>query len=376
MTNSSTSSNSTSSSRNGPGRLGWTGAVGIAIAALLIWWTLHDVSLVEVWDNMRHVQVLPFVAALTLATLTFPLRTIRWQYLLRLEGATLPFVPLWHATAIGFTATNLLPARAGEFARAYAARRMTGARFSTAFASIAVERVLDGITLVALLVIGIWAGGFGAGTSIGPNLTLGDVARASGVLFFVLLVVALLAVHWPSTALRLTRSFTNRVLPDKWSLRLTEVVEGLVSGLDALRSPSRFGAVLLWSLVVWLTGAASFWMALRAFGIETPWSATLLLQSLLAFGVAVQFSPGFFGQWEAICRITLGLYGVAAGSAVSFAFGFHLGGFFPITLLGMWSLSRAHLHLADLRRRDALDEVAPGQEMLYHEADSPASTAR
>ena len=79
-----------------------------------------------------------------------------------------------------------------------------------------------------------------------------------------------------------------------------------------------------------------------------PWSAALLLQSLLAFGVAVQFSPGFFGQFEAICRVTLVLYAVGTGPAVSFAFGFHLGGFIPITLLGLWSLSRAHLHLADL----------------------------
>jgi uncharacterized protein (TIRG00374 family) len=376
LTNFSISSNSTSSSRIGTGRFGWTGVVGIAIAALLIWWTLHDVSLAEVWRHVRHVQILPFAAALTLATLTFPLRTIRWQYLLRLEGATLPFTPLWHATAIGFMATNLLPARAGEFARAYAARRMTGARFTTAFASIAVERVFDGITLVALLVIGIWVGGFGTGTLIGPNLTLGHVAQAAGVVFFVLLVVALVAVHWPGTALKLTRYATSRVFPDSWSVRFTQIVEGLVSGLDALRSPSRFTAVLLWSLVVWLTGAASFWLALRAFGIETPWSATLLLQSLLAFGVAIQFSPGFFGQWEAICRITLGLYGVAAGSAVSFAFGFHLGGFFPITLLGMWSLTRAHLHLADLRRRGDQDAVEQDEVGLHDAANSPARQGR
>ena len=64
----------------------------------------------------------------------------------------------------------------------------------------------------------------------------------------------------------------------------------------------------------------------------------------------MQFSPGFFGQFEAICRVTLALYAVGTSPAVSFAIGFHLGGFVPITLLGLWSLSRAHLHLADLKR--------------------------
>ena len=131
-----------------------------------------------------------------------------------------------------------------------------------------------------------------------------------------------------------------------------------MDGLDSLRSPRRFLAVLFWSLVVWAMGAASFWLGFLAFGIEVPWSAALLLQSLLAFGVAIQFSPGFFGQFEAICRVTLALYAVDTGPAVSFAFGFHLGGFFPITLLGLWSLSRAHLHLTDLRRTE--EESAGG----------------
>ncbi len=354
MTNSSISSDSASTNRKGASRFGWTGAAGIVIALLLIWWTLHDVSLAEVWSHVRNVRLLPFALAVVVATLQFPLRAVRWQYLLRLEGKPLPFVPLWHATAIGFMATNILAARAGEFARAYAAKRMMGVRFTTAFASIAVERVFDGMMLVAFLVIGIWAGGFGADTSIGPDLTLGEIARGMGVLFTLLLLLALAVVRWPGAALKVTRSVSRRVLPEKWSQRFTAIVEGLVSGLDALSSPSRLVAVLFWSLVVWLTGAASFWLGLRAFGIDTPWSAALLLQSILAFGIAVQFSPGFFGQWEAICRITLGLYGISVDSAVSFALGFHLGGFIPVTLLGIWSLSRAQIHLADLRRGDDL----------------------
>jgi hypothetical protein len=39
---------------------------------------------------------------------------------------------LWHATAIGFMANNLLPARAGEFALRYVASQQVPVRFSTA----------------------------------------------------------------------------------------------------------------------------------------------------------------------------------------------------------------------------------------------------
>ncbi len=245
-------------------------------------------------------------------------------------------------------ATNLLPARAGEFARAYAAKRLTGTRFSAAFGSIAVERVFDGITLVAFLAVAMWAGGFGGDTAVG-TLTLGTVGKLAAAAFSVALIFAAAIVRWPQPALRTTSSVTMRVLPEKWSRASVEALEGVLAGLDSLRSPRRFLAVAFWSIAVWVASAASFWVGFLAFGIEIPWSAALMLQSLLAFGVAVQFSPGFFGQFEAICRLALALYAVGAGPAVSFAIGFHLGGFVPITLMGLWSLSRAHLHLADLR---------------------------
>jgi uncharacterized protein (TIRG00374 family) len=329
-------------------RFGWPSVLGVAISALLLWWTLHDVRLADVWDRLRGVRVLPFLAAIVAATATFPLRTVRWRYLLHLEGSPLPFVPLWHATAIGFMANNILPARAGEFARAYAAHRLTGVRFTTAFASIAVERVLDGITLVGFLAVAIWAGGFATDATIG-GATLGGIVRGSGTVFTIALIAAMVVVYWPAPALKLGHAVSHQVLPERWARRLMSAAEGVLSGLDVLRSPRRLAGVTVWSLIVWGTNAASFWFAMIAFRIEAPLSAPFLVLAIVGFGVAIPSTPGFFGPFEAASRASLALYGISAARSVSYAIGYHLGGFLPITLLGLWSLSRAHLHLADLR---------------------------
>jgi uncharacterized membrane protein YbhN (UPF0104 family) len=61
-------------------------------------------------------------------------------------------------------------------------------------------------------------------------------------------------------------------------------------------------------------------------------------------------SPGFFGPFEAVTRLTLGLYGIGADQAVSYAVAYHIGGFIPITLLGLYSLSRTQVRLGELRR--------------------------
>ncbi len=345
---SSISSSLAHSKRASRSGFGWPGVLGLVVSVTLLWWALHDVDLSEVVGHFRAARPLAFAAFVVVATLGFPLRTLRWRYLLRLDGQTLPFVPLWHATAIGFMANNLLPVRAGELARAYAANRLTQARFSTAMATIVVERIMDGLTLVALLALTTAAGGFTASTTV-LGFTLGDIMKGAAALFAVVLIIAIGVVHRPDVAFGLLDRVVRRVLSAKWAMKVEHVLEGLLEGLHVLRSWRRLATVALLSIAVWGVNGASFWICNIAFDLQAPWTSGFLLQSLIAFGVAVPSSPGFFGPFEAVTRATLALYGIPAGLAVSYAVSYHLSTFVPITLLGLWSLSRARLHLADLR---------------------------
>ncbi len=304
------------------------------------------------FQHIRNARPLWFIAAITAATLTFPLRVVRWRHLLHFEGAALPYAPLWHAVAIGFMANNVLPARAGEFARAYAVRRLTGVRFSTAFASIAVERILDGVTLVAFLAVGAFAGGFDRNATVG-GVSVNQLATVGGGLFGALLLVSLAVVRWPQLMLRTAQRMLAFALPHRIANRITDFLAGMVDGLSALGTPGRFAAVLFWSVAVWAVGGLAFWLGFQAFGIDASWPAALLLQSIIAFGVAVPSSPGFFGVFEGAARAALALYGIPAGKAVSYAIGYHIGGFIPITLLGLYSLWRAGMTLGQLRQGEA-----------------------
>ncbi len=317
------------------------------LSVVLLWWALHDVSAAAVVRELRTARLLPFLAAVAIATATFPLRTIRWRYLLRYEGAPLPFRPLWHATAIGFMANNLLPARAGELARAYAVRRLTGVRFTTALASIAVERVFDGLTIVTLMLLAIAAGGFAPDTTI-AGMGLTRVATIAAVFFGSVFVVLLVIVRQPVRSRAVAHRLIGAVLPARLAERGGTIFDGFVAGLDALQAPGRLAIVVGWSMVIWLVAAASFAVGFAAFGIRAPLSGALLLQTVISLGVTLPTSPGFFGLFEAATKVTLGLYGIVADSALSFAIGYHIATFIPITLLGFWSLWRTKMHFADL----------------------------
>ncbi len=331
----------------------WVG--GVAVTAALLAWALHDVDLGVALAHLRRADPALLLVVVVVATLTFPLRTIRWRAILgAAPGRRLPWVPLWHATAVGFMANNLLPLRAGELARAYVATRLLPLRLSTTLASIGIERALDGLVIVGLMAVAIAAPGF-PGQAAWGGLSLAGVATAVAALFGAVLLLSLLIVSRPAPWIAFFSRWAQRILPARLAGRAADVIEGLVEGLAVLRSPGRCAVVAGWSLVLWVVNAASFALCYRAFGLTAPPESALLLQGVIALGVAIPAAPGFWGVFEAAARLTLAAYAVDATAAVSYAVAYHASTFVPITLLGLYSLSRAQLRLRQIAHPAAPD---------------------
>ena len=345
-------SNPASKAVGGRRRFPWAWG-GVAITVALLAWVLHDVDPRAVVEHIRHARLDWLFLAIVAATLTFPIRTWRWQLMLRdSEGRPLPWMPLWHAVAIGFMANNVLPARAGEFARAYVAAHRLPVRFPTALASIAVERMLDGLVMLCLLALAVAAPSFPAGAHV-AGFSLSHLAAGFGIGFGVALVVAFFVAHWPAPRLRLLGRILHALFPARIAERLAHIAEGLIAGLTVLRQPARFAAVLAWSLALWLVNGASFWLCFKAFAIPLPFEAALLLMALIGFGVAVPTTPGFWGVFEYATQLALTLYNVDQTLAVSYAVAYHITTFLPITLLGLYSLTRLHVRFDEIRAAPA-----------------------
>ena len=106
------------------------GIIGIVLSVGLLWWVLRDVSPSEVWGVLSRSNPWLFALATLCATLIFPLRARRWQTILDPIYPKLSLGALWRSTAIGMMVNNVVPARAGEVARAYALTRETSVPFS------------------------------------------------------------------------------------------------------------------------------------------------------------------------------------------------------------------------------------------------------
>ncbi|MFZ5625528.1 MAG: lysylphosphatidylglycerol synthase transmembrane domain-containing protein [Gemmatimonadota bacterium] len=322
-------------------------AVGIVVSLGLLWWSFRGVPLAEAAAHVRSAHLAPLLGAVILATITFPIRVARWRLLLRRDdGSALPPGPMWHAVAIGFMANNVLPFRAGELLRAYAVNRLSGARVSAAISSIGVERVFDGLTVVALLACALLSPGMPSDLMIaGQRLT--DVAQVAALACGVLLLAAATVLTLPDLTERIIRA----LIPARHlANRLVAIVAGLRHGLGVLRSPARVATVVCWSFVLWMTNAAAFWLAYRAFDITVAYPGALVMQAALVFGIAVPSTPGFVGVFEAVIKAVLNLFGVDDIRAVAYAVTYHVTTFLPITVLGLWSLWHTPIALRDARQ--------------------------
>lgn len=346
--------------------------VGLVVTVALLVWALRDVSPAGVWNEALRADPWLLAAAVAVATLAFVPRAVRWRLLLLPVRERTPFDSRFGALCIGMMANNLLPARLGEFARAYAFSRAERMGFSPTLASQVVERAFDGLVLAAFVALvlvlpGDAAEGGGAGSAL-----VRRTAWIGGLVFAAGMAGLWLVARFPDAMLRLYGATLGRLLSPDLTERGLAVVESFLEGLGALHDAGIFVRTALWSVVVWVATGASIWLGFLAFGITEPgFVGALFLQGLIGFAVALPSSPGFFGPFEAAARLGLGLFAVEATRVVSFAVSYHVLSFIPITLLGLWYLRRLGLRWADVERSEEI--VGSGIEGEESAQPVPAS---
>jgi uncharacterized protein (TIRG00374 family) len=326
----------------------WRAGLGIALSAVLLYWTLKGERWGDIWTTLRSSDLLLWGLATVVSQLIFPLRALRWRVILHPAAPNIAFGALWRATAIGMMVNNVIPARAGELARAYAiGKEDARVPFTTALGSLAVDRTFDAAMIVLLLGLATLDPAFGNATQLGDR-TIGAVVVTTTLMVLGAFSVLAVGAFAPRRIEQVAAAIVRRVRP-MWEARVRTLVLNVTSGLGVLRDPGRFAAVFGWTLLHWLTNAAAFWLGFKALGLDVPVSAALLVQGVIAIGVSIPSSPGFFGVFELAGKTSLVLYGVAETDAVSWALGFHILSFIPITLIGAWYFIRLGMSMGAVR---------------------------
>lgn len=329
-------------------KFGWRAVLGIVVSIAFLYFAFRNLDLSRARAMARDANYWLLILSAAVATCMFPLRARRWKTILDPVAPNLPFGPLWRATAIGVMVTNVIPLRAGELARPLAlTRQIPSVSFSTSLASVAVDRVFDGIVVMVLLAIGVSLAHFNPSTTIGGY----SLTHAAGLVVggaVALLVAFYILVFFPKTLIRAFELVARRVSPTV-ERRGAEMLARFSEGLSVLKTPGHFAAVFGWTLAHWLVQPLAFWLAFLAVGVHVTFVATLIVQGIIVILVALPSAPGFFGSFEVGAAIGLSLYGISQSEATTWALLFHIASYIPITLIGGYYALQLGLSLGDMR---------------------------
>jgi uncharacterized protein (TIRG00374 family) len=319
----------------------WQFWVGIAISLIFLYLALRGLgleSLGEAFKNADYWWLIPGVAIYFLAVWA---RAWRWHYLLR-PVKSIPTRVMFPIVAIGYMGNNIYPARAGEVLRAVVLKRREDVPISASLATIIVERVFDGVVMLAFVFINLpELAKLTSDSGLVGNIQ--TVAILGTAAFIGALAVFLLAAMFPEQAERLITIVVNRVVPERFRQKLLGLIKKFIGGLESLRSPREALMVFFTSVVIWLLETGKYWFVMHAFPFQVSFFALMLMNGIVNLATTIPSAPGYVGTFDAPGIAVLTAYNVDKAVAAAYTLVLHVALWVPITLLGAYFLAREGL---------------------------------
>jgi uncharacterized protein (TIRG00374 family) len=327
--------------------------LGIGISLFFMILLFRKIDLHQLVAALRTVDYRFVLLAVLFTFVSYFLRAVRWQYLL-ISEKRIPLSSLYPATIIGYMANNVLPARLGEFVRAFLLARREGLATASVFASLVIDRLCDGFTVILMLMVTLFT------LHLPSNAADAETAlKAGGLVTFLLYCGVMVFLFMLKRQTVRTLAFVGALLkpfPQRLSERVIHVLGSFIGGIRMSSRSGHLAAVAGSSILIWLFALLPVDMILQGFGIHLPITASMFILVLLVFAVMVPASPGFIGTYHYACFKGLSAFGIAETTSISIALVIHGTAFFPVIIAGCYHLWSGNMRLNSLRAFSSEEE--------------------
>jgi len=346
---------------------------GIAVALMFLYLDPGRVLSAMAGADLRLVG-----AGAILYAFSWPLRGVRYRDILERIGYTERWDFLTGAVFISQTGNLVFPARAGDAVRAYVVKTRRGVPYPSGFASLAVERVFDLLTITVLagtVFVGLAATGglselaaelFGR---TGDRATSGRTAVALATLVGLGAIVSVVVIVASARFDRnLVRRGVSKLSSDSYAMYVAGVLERFVGDVQTVASDGRsFVRVGGNSLLIWTLDVVTATLILQAFDVGLGPAALL---SVCFFAVSVgnlakvlPLSPGGIGLYEgAFTILVVGLAPVTAPVAFAASVVDHAVKNAVTLVGGVLSMLYLNVSLTTAVEQASDEEVGPGED--------------
>lgn len=310
----------------------WHIVLGILISAVFLFLAFRKIEFNQLWQYLRAAKWAWVLLGLVFYFMGVWVRTWRWQVLLK-PLKHLSRRQLFPVVCIGYMGNNVYPARAGEVLRSILLKQSDDVPISGSLATIVVERLFDGITILALVLLN-----FRQFVQIAPDAEWVSRIQTGSILvagiFGLILIVFLAMLFLPKQTQSVSGWLINKLLPAKLRSKVSGILDKFIEGLRVLRSPGQSLLVLALSMLVWVLEGGLYWGVMKALGLDLSFMSLLLVEGVVNLVLLIPAAPGGLGTFDAAARFMLSLFGIPAELALGYALMLRVALWIPITALG------------------------------------------
>jgi len=342
-------------------------ALAVIVSAVAFWLALRNVPIRELLSYFQGIDYLWLIPAAPLIVVSFALRAVRWRIIV---GAItpIPFFSAFNPLMTGFMMNCVLPGRVGEIARPLLLRHKENVAFSTGLATVATERLLDMLFLIAAFSFILGRIDLSSVETVQFHHlqlnqdTLNEVARGMVRLSVVLVAGVLMLMSravrdrlrgwmialpaWlPFLSASRKQAVTARVM-----VPLAGFMDRFSVGFDLIKSPGRLFSTAGLTVAIWCIQAFSY--QVFSYGcpnIDLTYFQMFVVMVVICFSIALPSVPGFWGLWEAAGVFSMSIFGIAAADAAGYTLTNHALQIFPVIVVGLISAMLCGFSIRSLR---------------------------
>jgi glycosyltransferase 2 family protein len=333
--------------------------IGVLISVFFLYLAFREEDFGQIAAALGKVQYWALIPALVFYFAGVWIRAVRWGVLLSpLRRGIHPY-HLFKVLVIGYMGNDILPARLGDVIRVYVLSRRERVTKSATLATILVERIFDGLTMIGFLTV--------SALFIALNSEMTTILRVTSALFVAGLLVFIFLAASPdriTTMVRLIlgRSPIGALIPVALHERALHMTSSFVEGLAVLRSWRGVLSVMGLSVAAWAAEATMYYIiGAWGFGLTLPVHAYTITTAAANLGTLVPSSPGYIGVFDGIAKVVLaGLFKIDSSLALSYVVVLHAALYFPVTIWGLFYMARESVswrELAALEKKEAAGEA-------------------
>jgi glycosyltransferase 2 family protein len=316
-------------------------AITLVLSVACLAWALQGISWSELWDDIRELDWRWVTIAAVADVLIYVVQGWRWGLLLRPVTPVSPWASVG-AIFVGLFANEVLPLHAGELIRCFLMARWSKIPISVTMASALIERIFDGMLLIAGLILSVrYIRHFPL--SSGHTRAIGIITTGSIFLAILLLICAALlaiAMYW--------REQTLDALLDA---RLFSWAHVFIEDLHLIGHSRYLYFSVAVSIPYLLLQIVPIYAIMQAYGFDgVSWAQAGALMVLLRLGTVLPQAPGNIGLFQVVSTLVLTLFGVPVATARRFAAILFAVVTLPLLIVGFFALVASGAKMGDIQR--------------------------